>query len=173
MKYFTPELYLEFNSPNDTVADRADAEWESAIRQYNLYLKDHRSKMPASVRMLAEKCCFHDAVLLGRQTHEQGNGRLANLRRLLTLGLQQGQEMIVLYYTLGASPKESKRRKNWPFSQEHKHWLYDEIAVTKETATPHVEFVHRILWSDGSELEIPFVDVIVDRFPAMNMSGVS
>ena len=32
MKFFTPELYLRFNSPDDQVADRADVDGEAAIR---------------------------------------------------------------------------------------------------------------------------------------------
>lgn len=160
MNYFTPELYLRFNSSDDEEADRADAEWETAILQYNRYLKEYRATMPPNVRILAEKCCFHDAMLLGWQTHEQGNGRKSDAHRLLTLGLQQGNEMIVLCYFLSASPKETRRRKNWPFGADQKHWLYDEVAVAER------DFIHRILWSDGSELEIPCTDLIIDRFPS-------
>lgn len=169
MKYFTPELYVRFNSTDDAEADRADAEWEHAIRQYNQYLREHRGKMPANVRMLAEKCCFHDAALLGWQTHEPRSAPGSGSRRMLTIGLQQDNEMIVLYYFLSNSPKETKRRKSWPFSLESKHWLYDEIAVAQESvsADSEHEFVHRILWSDGSELDIPFADVMVDRYPSM------
>ena len=32
MKFFTPELYLRSNSPDDVVADQADQAWEEAIR---------------------------------------------------------------------------------------------------------------------------------------------
>jgi len=31
MKFFTPELFVRFNSADD-VGDRADEEWEAAIR---------------------------------------------------------------------------------------------------------------------------------------------
>ena len=89
----------------------------------------------------------------------------------LTLGLQHGNEMIVLYYFLSQTPKESKRRKSWDFSPEHKHWLYDEVALIEEVSPGSpCDFVHRILWSDGSELEIPFADVIIDRFPALKLA---
>jgi hypothetical protein len=125
-------------------------------------LKEHRAGMPPHVRKLAEKCCFHDAVLLGRQTHGLNGIHSSKDNRILTLGLRQGDQTIVLYYTLGDSPQEFKRSRSWPFSSEHKHWLYNEISVADG-----VEYVHRILWSDGSELEIPFTDVIVDRFPSL------
>jgi hypothetical protein len=127
--------------------------------------------MPPSVRTLAEKYCFHDAFLLGSQIHDPTNSPGSLARRMLTLGLQLGSEMNVLYYFLSQTPKEPKRRKNWPFSTEQKHWLYDEVAVVNPISPGSPgEFVHHILWSDGSELEIPFVDVIVDRFPAFNFA---
>jgi len=31
MRFFTPELFIRFNSPDDMEADRADADWEAAI----------------------------------------------------------------------------------------------------------------------------------------------
>src|SRR5271165_3957990 len=38
MKFFTPELFIKFNSPDDVVADRADEDWEAAIREYRSHL---------------------------------------------------------------------------------------------------------------------------------------
>ena len=173
MKFFTPELYLQYNAADERDADRAEEAWEHAIGAYKSYLKGHRAKMPPSVRTLAEKCCFHDAVLLGWQTHDPSNSRRSPASPMLTLGLQHGHEMIVLCYFLSGSTKESKRRKNWAFSPEHKHWLYDEVAMVEEVSPGSpCDFVHRVLWSDGSELEIPFMDVIIDRFPAFNLAAV-
>jgi len=34
MQFFTPELYLRFNSRDDAVAMAAEAEWEKAITSY-------------------------------------------------------------------------------------------------------------------------------------------
>jgi hypothetical protein len=170
MKYFTPDLYLRFNATNDNVADEAELAWEQALEQYKRYLKEHRSNIPANVRSLAEKCCFHDAALLGWQTHEQRSMPGSDSQRMLTIGLQHRTEMAVLYYFLSNSPKETKRRKSWPYSAEHKHWLYDEVAVVDDSVSAHsgYDFVHRILWSDGSEMEIPFTDVIIDRYPSLS-----
>ena len=168
MKYFTPELYLLYNSNDDKVADQAQESWDQAIDEYKRYLKDHRGKMPSKVRMLAEKCCFHDSPLLSWQTHEPSGSSKSASPRVLTLGLHQGNEMVVLYYFLTDSPKESRRPRNWPFSHERKHWLYDEIAITAAAV-----FMHQILWSDGSELAIPFADVIVDRFPSLSPAAGS
>src|SRR5438874_13783984 len=54
MRFFTPELYLKFNSSNDGEADQADEAWEAAIRAYRHHLKGVRDKMPSQVVRLSE-----------------------------------------------------------------------------------------------------------------------
>jgi hypothetical protein len=166
MKYFSAESYVRFNENDGQEADTAHTAWERAILEYRRYLKEHRDMMPTRVRMLAEKTCLHDALLLGRQMHRSVGQNGVDSRRLLTIGLQLGGETIVLNYFLCDSPKEFKPKKDWPFSKDQLHWLYDEVAVNEDghTATAPPSFVHRVLLSDGSELEIPFIDLILDRF---------
>ena len=53
MKFFTPELFIKFNSPDDVVADRADEDWEAAIREYRSHLEGLRDQMPSQVKELA------------------------------------------------------------------------------------------------------------------------
>jgi hypothetical protein len=53
--------------------------------------------------------------------------------------------------------------KQWPFSKERVHWLYDELDT--DDRHPGL-FWHRILWSDGQVTEIPLVDVVVHSLPA-------
>src|SRR5439155_1551888 len=38
MRFFTPELYVQFNSPDDEVADRANEAWETALQSYQNHL---------------------------------------------------------------------------------------------------------------------------------------
>src|SRR5205807_8104926 len=59
MRFFTPELYLRFNSRDDAVATAADAEWEMAIARFKVYLESFRDKMPSQVVNLS-KMCIHD-----------------------------------------------------------------------------------------------------------------
>jgi hypothetical protein len=39
MKFFTPELYIRYNSKEDAEADRADEDWEKSIRNYKSHLE--------------------------------------------------------------------------------------------------------------------------------------
>jgi hypothetical protein len=43
---------------------------------------------------------------------------------------------------------------NWPFSKRRREWLYDEIDIAPNNRDG---FVHRILFSDGEVLEVPFL----------------
>ena len=67
MEFFTPELYLQFNSPDQETAYRADQTWENAIQDYNRHLDTFRDAMPSGVKELAEKLCLHDAEFIAFQ----------------------------------------------------------------------------------------------------------
>lgn len=43
--------------------------------------------------------------------------------------------------------------EGWPFTADSIEWLYDEVDFNKEDQK---SFVHRILFSDGSTLVVPF-----------------
>ena len=66
MLFFTPELYLRYNSQDDKMALAADAEWELAIVRYHQYLATVREKMPSAVDELS-RLCLHDGDILQRQ----------------------------------------------------------------------------------------------------------
>jgi hypothetical protein len=56
MKFFTPELFVRFNSADD-VGDRADEEWEAAVRAYHKHLDGVGDKLPEA--RTCTSCCFH------------------------------------------------------------------------------------------------------------------
>jgi hypothetical protein len=70
MRYFTRKLYQEFNSPDDEIADRADEEWEEAIRKYHKHLESILGWMPANVIKLSQ-LNLHDAEVLARVEESQ------------------------------------------------------------------------------------------------------
>ena len=65
MQFFTPELYMQFNSKDDEEAVRADAAWEEAIRNYRHHLEAIQARMPVPVEKLAS-LCLHDAEIVSR-----------------------------------------------------------------------------------------------------------
>jgi hypothetical protein len=73
MRFFTPELYQQFNSRNEEEADRADAAWDEAIQAYRRHLDEIRTKFPPQVKKLAE-LNLHDAEIHSRVEEFQPSG---------------------------------------------------------------------------------------------------
>jgi len=165
MRFFTPELYLRFNSSDDDIADRANEEWEEALEGYGEQLTRLRSKMPSPVRELADMC-FHDWDFLGLDLRNQAlngwNGHQdANLwLEFAIVSLHEKNEVISLIYTIWDHVRENEPQTDWPFSKNRSHWMYDEIDLAPNR---NELFVHRILFSNGRVLEIPFRSVMIHR----------
>jgi hypothetical protein len=149
MRFYTRELYLRFNSSDPAEADEADEAWEQADRDYEKQLARLRKRMPPDVRQLADRVCLHDASVMwwgSKQTFA-----------MVVLQHEDGST-VNLTYVLENGIREIRRPKGWPFSAKDRHWLYDE--VDRDPRNP-AGYLHRILLSDGTELEIPFSRVSV------------
>ena len=166
MKFFTPELYRRFNSPDDTIADRADEEWERAVRDYKSYLSEHSVGMNDRVKELAEGRSLHDAELLSIQEDVPDRYHPTPLNApvpVATVSVRDGGEITNLIYLLWSRMEQSPPEADWPFSGLRTHWLYDEIDV--EPRPSYFPFYrHEILWSDGRVVSIPFFDVIIQSY---------
>ena len=105
MKFFTPELFIKFNSPDDVVADRADEDWEAAIREYRSHLEGLRDQMPSQVKELAG-LSLHDAELLACELPIERFLALTDIQPFpfwfgfAILSVKQGDEIFSLFYVL-------------------------------------------------------------------------
>jgi hypothetical protein len=153
MRFFTPELYLQYNSPNDDEADRAEEAWENATAKYQAHLESVRGRMPPQVQRLSE-LCLHDAEILAcNQEADPGRPAMA----ILTM-LEENEKILTLIYQLWDRVRESPAPQQWPFSRMHKQWMYDELDIAPDEKG---RFLHRVLFSDGSVIEFPFVSVVM------------
>jgi hypothetical protein len=171
MRYFTRQLYLEFNSPDDGVADRADEAWEAALREYGKHLDAIRDRMPSNVAKLAA-LNLHDAEVLSRVEEVQPGAPVfpvdfphplpvAVWSAVAILSVRVGDDVLSLIYCLWDHLREHPAPEDWPFSKLREHWLYDEVDLASQRRGP---FIHRILLSSGVELEVPFTTVVIHRF---------
>jgi len=103
------------------------------------------------VRKLAG-LCLHDAELIGFDEAFQAAGSFWSA--LASFVLQDGGRVHTLAYALADRVERGRPPEDSPFSKERPHWLHDEIAVRPEGG-----FVHRILFSDGGVMTVPFVAV--------------
>jgi len=164
MKYFKPELYLQYNSGDDADADRADRHWENAIHAYKDHLSTFSKKMNDRVKELAEKLCLHDAQLISSQGYLSALPLLPHFRTWV-ISLRTNGKIANLFYLLWGEVGVSTAQKKWPFSKLCTHWLYDEVDF--EPDSPFL-YWHRILLSDGRVISIPFFDVFVHSFSEQN-----
>jgi hypothetical protein len=164
MRFFTPERFINFGSDDDEEADRADEAWELAIDAYERHLLPIKKKLPQSAVSLTETS-FHDWEILMFGTNNSNTIRAFPLRKKFhsaSLYLQCGDKVADLFYVLCANVREQLGRRRKEFGTGTKIWLYDEID--RHGKIPD-SFVHRILWSDGMETEIPFYTAFVHTFP--------
>jgi hypothetical protein len=171
MRYFTPQLYQQFNSSDEDEADRADEAWEAALMNYRRHLEGLRDRMPSNVARLAE-LNLHDAEILSRGEEIQPGVAgcypasafpvpLTFWSAVGIVSVRLGGDIVSLIYCLSDHLREHPAPDHWPFSKLREHWLYEEVDIAAERRGP---FVHRILLSSGVELEVPFASVVIHRF---------
>jgi hypothetical protein len=172
MVFFTPELYLRFNSKDDEIALAADAEWEAAIVRYREHLASLEEMMPSQVKELS-KLCLHDGEILQRQEQQHplsilcfedgpGSPRFWPVwYGLASLAVRLDNELVTLLYFLCDHIAEQPAADDWPFSRKREHWLYDEVHWQ---GGDRGKFTHVILLSSGVVLTIPFATVLISRF---------
>jgi hypothetical protein len=171
MKYFTPELYQQFNSFDVAEAERADEAWDKAEVAYRERLAQIRPQLPSQVLKLSE-LCLHDALVVarGEQTQSSGTYRLLEgsasfplpfWSAVAIVSVTLGAEVVSLIYCLSDHVTQQDAPEGWRLSKLQEQWLYDEVDLLSD---PNGPFVHRILLSTGVTLEIPFVSVIIHQF---------
>jgi hypothetical protein len=172
MKHFTPELYQQLNSFDVDEAERADEAWDRAEAAYKERLANIRQHMPSQVMRLSE-LCLHDALVVSRVEQAQPAGEFPALdgpypfplpflwTAVAIVSVTVGEEVISLIYSLSDHITTTEAPEGWRFSKLQEQWLYDEVDMMNDRGGP---FVHRILFSTGITLEIPFVSVIVHAF---------
>jgi hypothetical protein len=148
MRFFTPELYIDFNSNDPVVADAADGAWEKAISDYRKHIRKIRARLPKKARELADSTCLHDAGYLGyiKAPMPKAAGELA------VIAAEVGGKIHLFIYVVSDEPSFSQAVQSDVFSDENVHWLYDELAEL-DSGT----FRHEIQFSNGRILSLTFV----------------
>lgn len=150
MKYFTPELYLRFNSKDRSVVSKAHTEWEAAIEDYRNHLGTIGPQLVPNVRKLAKSLCLHDAHYLGLR-----HPRIPHLHHpIAVLASQNEATIFLLVYTLAKEPQIHEAKANWRFSKKQVHWLYDEFDIDSQGNQQH-----EVLLSNGKIITLRFRDV--------------
>ena len=89
MRFFTPELFVELNSPDEDVVDRAEEKWEVGDREYQAYFKSIEANLPAPLVKLCKSVPLHGSridrpaqpVLTVYETDDSGAAQLGHPHR--------------------------------------------------------------------------------------------
>ena len=76
--------------------------------------------------------------------------------------LKRDSQMLLLIYCLWDRVRVQSAPEAWRFSKLREHWLYDEIECIQDRRPL---YLHRVLFSTGTSLEIPFITAVVHEFP--------
>jgi hypothetical protein len=153
-------------------AGRADDAWDRAEVAYKQRLASFREHMPSQAVALSE-LCLHDGLVVSREEQAQPAGEFRYYdgpcpfpfpflwTAVAIVSVAIGEEVISLIYSLSDHTTVRNAPEGWRFSKLQEQWLYDEVDMIDDRKGP---FVHRILFSTGVTLEIPFVSVIIHKF---------
>jgi hypothetical protein len=160
MRFFTRELYIDFNSADPIVADAADELWEQAIKAYQRHMRLLRPKLSDGAKRLA-KISFHDARLMNSEHPVllglPGVGLIALAQHIAP---DNWETYLIWYVLCGEIQSLPSPMAEWPFSNGNTEGLYDEFDLNPQDEDL---FVHRILLSDGRVIVVPFANAGVQK----------
>jgi hypothetical protein len=157
MKYFTPELYVQFNEAPDNDAEAVHDEWQRVGRKYSRRYRKIEPHLPKELRRFHDEQCLHDAdvvgpALLTTRTTPRGAQKVTIVaEQINTLVPEFLNTIAILEYTVTEPPLLEKPVEAKVFSSRQVEWMYDEIDLVE----PGV-FSHSIFLSTGVVVTIRF-----------------
>jgi Protein of unknown function (DUF4085) len=161
MRYFTPELYIRGNSPDDAVVHGVEEDWEQAIRRYNRRWNKIKSAFPDEVRRFDEdQICLHDAERL--QMGQTGD------RFVMVLQTEPPScNLVILTFTLRGAPEVATEILPENLRGPVPYWLYEEFDLDRQKRC-----VFEVFFSNGWFIKLRFQDfqfLVAQRVvPAVN-----
>jgi len=173
MKYFTPDLLLQFQSEDPKVSDNAADAWERAQKNYSIYLRRISTRLPKGFQLLRENYYLHDATVYGmgrgRPHHESMqpivSKHLSKSDFSVILRPENDRKKGLLLIYKGVVEVDLVDHPALAQPPARYQWLYDEIKIDKQAA-----FKHSILLTGGIEVAISFRDLQIEPFAASQLS---
>ncbi len=157
MKFFPPQLHVQFNSADNTVALEAHEEWERCVKRYRRHYKKIEPHLPSLLRRFHDEQCLHDADVFAPAFLPRpfGNGPEVVIvaQQINTLFAESINTLAILQYTITAAPVIEVPLASPVFKGVQPLWLYDEVDLINNN-----EFSHEILISDGRVIKLQFSD---------------
>ena len=147
MNYFTPDLLTRINSLDEETSDKADDDWELAIKRYNRRMARIKDKLPGGARQFEDNpICLHDARLL----------RMARNGDSLVMVLETeppAQSLVVLTFVMYAEPEIDRFALPGRSESDWVEWEYEEWDVDRSGRCSF-----EVLFSNGWSVKLPVRD---------------
>ncbi len=157
MKFFTAELLEQMNRGDGESFLAAHNAWDKNEARYKQHLATLESKLPDPAWQLA-KACYHDAQVLTISYNDSSK---------LSIILRVGKLLHVLTFELAGSSIMTEPESRPNFASDGLLWLYEEWDFRRGRN------ILRVLLSNGSELEIPFSNVSLEKLRVQTQSSRS
>jgi hypothetical protein len=145
MKYFTPELFGRFCSPDEDISYEAHHEWDQAIVRYRRRWQRIKSHFPESVRRFEDSSiCLHDAQVLTI-------GRTGETFVMVMELDPPFQDIVVLTFTLNGEPEIDPAALPDSEPSTYVWWMYEEFDLDRRK-----NYSLEVLLSNGWLVKVPF-----------------
>jgi hypothetical protein len=151
MKYFTPELMEQLDSPDPTTADAADAEWDRRQEEYEQHLHAIEPDLPEQLREFTG-LLLHDARV--ENIAGQGDKLIMVMRRAIP-----PRDLVIVTYSLLSDPMIDREALPPSRRSPVMEYLYNEFDLIRGNGA--AQYVESILFSNGWEMQLRFRDVRV------------
>lgn len=158
MRFFTPELVMQLNSSDDEKVEKAMEQWEKASAAYRDHLRELQPKMPPQSRAVTT-LSLHDWKVVKIAPEDAAR----ETRATALIALKHNENLLLVVYLLSEKLRRIDPPAGWPSSADRVHWLYDELDADR---SGQASFVHRILFSDGTTLVVPFSSCFLAQLAA-------
>jgi hypothetical protein len=155
MTFFTPELYVRYQSENEEILRDAEQQWDAAVQRYDEQLRALLVQAPEG-EGLFENSHLHDAAILAL-------GQEADRFRLV-LQLDLPYRTLILTYEILESPNVNRMALPPKYRSSHVSWLYDKVELV---GSDPVVCDHFILLSNGWEVRLRFRDLQIAAFRSL------
>jgi hypothetical protein len=145
MKYFTPELYLRGNSPDEAIVAGIEEEWERAIRRYRRRLARIQRTFPKQWHTFRKQHIrLHDAQVLGIT-------RQADTLVFLLQPEAPSDAMVILRFTLNGELEIDPAALPGRQGRQPVTWMYEEFDLDRRGRC-----MVEVLLSNGWVVKAPF-----------------
>lgn len=153
MKYFTPALHTQGQSPDDNVQNTVDILWEEVLERYEQHLQQIEPELPEHIRAF-NALLLHDANVVSVARSDD------QFIMVMRTDIPP-RDLVILTYSLAEEPVINPAALPGKEPSRVMQFMYDEFDLAHENGQK--VYLQSILFSNGWEMQLRFHEVQVVR----------